>query len=192
MKVWFYVVIALQLLFLIGEAISNQIKLATGNTVILRTAPVDPRSLFTGNYMALSYEISLIDLNKTGFGGYGYSNYQIPSNGAMVPSNGQTIYVGLSQINGVYRPIELLSYLPPPEGRRHGVIYIQGKVKSHWGKIIRVEYGLERYYIPETRQKDVLKMGNLGPAVTVEVSVSITDCTGRIKQILINGKPIGF
>jgi len=42
----------------------KQYTLATGTKVILKTLPVDPRDILRGDYIALRYEISEINLNK--------------------------------------------------------------------------------------------------------------------------------
>ena len=50
--------VALQLLVLIGMQVSAALPLWTGTEVRVRTVPVDPRSLFRGNYARLGYEFS--------------------------------------------------------------------------------------------------------------------------------------
>jgi uncharacterized membrane-anchored protein len=182
MKLWFYIIVGLQVLFLVGEAVSNQIKLATGRTVILRTAPVDPRSLFMGNYMALSYDISSIDP-------------RISAPGQAIPKlqPGAAVYVGLAKRGGIHEPVDVLTYLPPANEVDPTVVYLRGTVTGHWGQRTQVEYGLERYYIPETRQAEVnrLQWGRQPVRMTVEVAVA-SDGTGRIRHVLVGGKPLGF
>ncbi|MBT3870270.1 MAG: GDYXXLXY domain-containing protein [Gammaproteobacteria bacterium] len=46
---------------LVGMYVTAALPLWTGAEIRLATAPVDPRSLFRGNYALLSYDISEID-----------------------------------------------------------------------------------------------------------------------------------
>lgn len=50
--------VLLQVLFLAAMMMRPLATLATGSTMLLRVIPVDPRDLFRGDYVTLSYEIS--------------------------------------------------------------------------------------------------------------------------------------
>jgi uncharacterized membrane-anchored protein len=54
----FWLLVALQALVPLGLIGWNEIALARGTEVVLRTAPVDPVDLFRGRYVRLGYEIS--------------------------------------------------------------------------------------------------------------------------------------
>ena len=62
MKTWasiaFWIVVAGQLVFLIGFIAVKETALSTGREVVLQTVPVDPRSLLQGDYAILDYEIA--------------------------------------------------------------------------------------------------------------------------------------
>ncbi len=49
-------------LFLLGMAGAQQIRRTTGDEIILRTRPVDPRDLLRGAYVRLDYEIERVHL----------------------------------------------------------------------------------------------------------------------------------
>lgn len=53
--------ICLQLMVLTTEFVSSVWPLWFGKPILLKTVPVDPRSLFRGNYVLLNYEISVLD-----------------------------------------------------------------------------------------------------------------------------------
>lgn len=61
----------LQVLLLTGMIAYRQYWVSTGERILLRTAPVDPRDIFRGDYVQLSYEITNLDLDmfsvKEGF-----------------------------------------------------------------------------------------------------------------------------
>ena len=62
MKKWasiaFWIVVAGQLVFLLGFIAVKEVALRTGTEVVLQTVPVDPRSLLQGDYAILDYEIA--------------------------------------------------------------------------------------------------------------------------------------
>jgi uncharacterized membrane-anchored protein len=61
----FILVILVQVLVLTGMMGYRYYWVSTGERMILKTVPVDPRSLFRGEYARLRYDISTIDLDET-------------------------------------------------------------------------------------------------------------------------------
>lgn len=184
MKRWFYVIVGLQLLFLAGEGAKYHLALARGRTVFLKVVPVDPRSLFLGSYLALSYDISSLDLSKIA--------HDPQLNRA---SRGQTLYVVLAPAKPWARPVEVTASEPPRSDARP---FLKGRVGSVYHRTLWVDYGLERYYIPEAARERANKLAETQwqsakrqPQVTVEVAVQ-DDGRGLIRRVLIDGKPIGF
>jgi uncharacterized membrane-anchored protein len=78
----FLAVVALQALLPLALIGWNEVALARGTDVVLRTAPVDPVDLFRGRYVELRYDIS-----------------SLPTNARM----GTTVYVPLAKADGVWR-----------------------------------------------------------------------------------------
>jgi uncharacterized membrane-anchored protein len=76
MKKYKWILIIVNLLLILGlfnySIFQKEKMLKNGTLVLLKLAPVDPRSLMQGDYMSLNYEISNIAWNK---------NYNIPQNG---------------------------------------------------------------------------------------------------------------
>ncbi len=64
MKAKFWALVLLQLFLLAGIVAYRQYWLATGERVLLRTEPVDPRDIFRGDYVRLGYGISTLDLDR--------------------------------------------------------------------------------------------------------------------------------
>ena len=59
MKTWIVIgAAALQFLVLAYMAGERELIFRTGQTIYLRTAPIDPRDVFRGDYVRLDYEIS--------------------------------------------------------------------------------------------------------------------------------------
>jgi uncharacterized membrane-anchored protein len=66
MRFKFIIFVLLQVALLIGIITYRQYWVATGERILLKTAPVDPRDIFRGDYVNLGYEISTLDLGALG------------------------------------------------------------------------------------------------------------------------------
>lgn len=134
------VVVLLQALFLLTMAGSYHLAHAWGEEIRLKTMPVDPRDLFYGDYVTLGYEISTIpielidDLDASG-------NFHISDLG------GKRIYVLLTEEYGLYR-VER-AYLDRRNVPKDSWPVLRGQIRAGWNDETRIDYGLERYYVPE-------------------------------------------
>ena len=142
------VIIVLQITVLAGEYLSAIYPLWLGREIRLKTVPVDPRSLFRGNYARLSYGISTIDGKNLG--------------GNKKPRNGEIVYVklrhgtdGLSVFDGV--SLKKPGYGPFIRGR------IQKRRSQDNSQVYDVRYGIEAYFAP--RKKALALEKNCGTAV---------------------------
>lgn len=63
MRIRFIIIILLQALLLTGMIGYRHYWVSTGERILLKTAPVDPRDIFRGDYVHLSYDIANIDLD---------------------------------------------------------------------------------------------------------------------------------
>jgi uncharacterized membrane-anchored protein len=101
-------------------------------TVKLKTVPVDPRSLFRGNYARLRYEISRLPK----------SLYQ----GDRPFRENEPVFVTLETDNeGISSAREILLEAPAQGS------FIRGRVKNRWRNQdeIRISYGIEAYFAPK-------------------------------------------
>jgi len=102
--------VLLQVALLVGIIAYRQYWVATGEKILLRTAPVDPRDIFRGDYVSLRYHISTLDLDGLGVKGSFKSN--------------ETVYVILEKNQeGVFNAESVSRGLPT--GKR----FIQGRVQ---------------------------------------------------------------
>lgn len=144
--------------------------LKSGTIVMLKTMPVDPRDLFRGDYVILRYEMSNIQLNKIN---HDAKNYE----------SGSTVYVELEPSDSVVKPVKIYSQLPKDK------LSIKGVVKNSSENTISVEYGIESYFVPEGKGRDIeRKMGK-----NVEVQIAI-DKVGKavIKDLFIDKEKLIF
>jgi uncharacterized membrane-anchored protein len=182
-KVKFFLLVGWQVLLLAGLIVPPLVVRATGATVVLRTIPVDPRELFRGDYVALSYDISRLDLRRL--------PTRLPQ-GRL--NRGDTVYTVLVPAAGNARqPWSAAAVFArePTAGdlAEYGphALFVRGTVVSHKAQQMQVEYGIESYFVPEGRGQALER--ERGGALTVEVKV---DTGGRavIQQIRLNGKPL--
>ncbi len=120
----FLLLVAVQALVPLAMIAANEVALARGTEVRLRTVPVDPIDLFRGRYVTLRYEIS-----------------SLPVEGGA--RRGQTVWVPLSERGGVWTG----SVARP--SRPDGGTFIRGRVRSAAGDRAEIEYGIETYYADE-------------------------------------------
>ena len=127
MKSWariaFWVVVAGQLIFLIGFIGVKETALRTGTEVVLQTVPVDPRSLLQGDYAILDYEIA----NLPPF----MENDPV----------GETVYVVLKEDPDVWKGARYARNLHFVEGE----VFIKGRVDGRG----HADFGIGTYFIPE-------------------------------------------
>ena len=165
---------------------NRQLILSSDTVVVLETKPIDPRSLFRGDYVRLSYEINELQLDEL--------------SGERIFKTNETVYVVLQKSNQYWHAKAIyLQYDKIPEkydGENFALI--QGVVKRvsqrQWkrGKKVnnsvtslRVSYGIENYFVPEG---DGLKLERPEPGDKVTLEIAL-DKSGHavIKTLLLNG-----
>ncbi|MGL5132444.1 MAG: GDYXXLXY domain-containing protein [Planktothrix sp.] len=169
-KFWTPLVFQLILILAVpSQAFYTQI---TGTTVILQTAPVDPYDFFRGYYQILSYDISSVDTLKA------LPGWKEVAQGADYLPKGTLIYITLeqpkapskSQSPSAWKPVKVSAEYP--QNLSENQIALQGK-STGWN----IEYGLERYYMPESQRNQVNEtiteaQGNNQQSFVVEVKVN--------------------
>ncbi len=144
--------------------------LQTGQQVLLKTVPVDPRDFFRGDYVILRYEITQIDTEKV-------ISY------VTGPSLGSEVYIKLEKVGEYAEPV-LVSPLPPKEE-----LFIKGKITGVRNDRLTVEYGIESYFVPEGAGKVIERER----AEEVDVRVAIDEKgNAGIVDLLIRGEVVEF
>ena len=144
----------------------------TGTEILLKTAPVDPRDLFRGDYVNLRYEISSISMPK------------VPADRSFNPD--ETIYATLSREDKFWN-IDAISH-DKPELKEESVC-MKGKVMYASSDRLTVEWGIESYFVPEGEGRIIERQRNLDLSVLVSVDSS---CSSVIKSLLINDTEVKF
>jgi uncharacterized membrane-anchored protein len=131
--------VLLQLAVLVTMIVPPLMTLATGEVILLRVVPVDPRDLFRGDFVILSYEISRPDWN--------------PIWGAKDPTwqdwqrlEGKSIYALLEpEADGRHWRPSGYQLEPPQTGK-----FIRGRVTEYE----RAQYGIEQYFVQEGKGRE--------------------------------------
>jgi uncharacterized membrane-anchored protein len=127
------VTVAAQLLILVGMIALRSVPLLTGQTVLVRVMPVDPRDLFRGDYVILSYQFSRTSPDKIeglAVNERGRSRWE-----------GQTVYVPLvADSDQVHMRAEKVTAVKPEAG-----LFLKGQM----GRYGSLQFGIESYYVQE-------------------------------------------
>jgi uncharacterized membrane-anchored protein len=175
-------ILALQTLVLIAMVALKQWTLNTGTPILLETQPVDPRSLFRGDYVHLNYTINTIKLDEVG--------------GDDVFRRYQRVYVVLKPGSRYWEPVSV--HQSPPTVQS-GFVIIKGAVESTidsaWDSRTRsrtpqrglnVRYGVEDYFVPEGTGRE-LEVRRDGKRVDLRIAVDRYGNAG-IKAVLVDGE----
>jgi uncharacterized membrane-anchored protein len=169
-------VVLLQTAALVGMMAMKQRTLAYGTPILLETAPIDPRSLFRGDYVVLNYKISSLDYAKVE-GPHDFERHD-------------KIYVVLRKGDKFWEPVSIHHEMPEQEADsvvirgevQYSGVWIDGESREG----INVRYGIEDYFVPEGEGMALQR-----PAAGEEVNILVAvDEKGdsAIKAVLVNGK----
>lgn len=178
-----------QSLFLGAMVFDRVSLLRSENVVTLKTAPVDPRDIFRGDYVILTYDISRIRLADVGGDDeFGYDD---------------DIFVELAADGDTWDAVAIWR---EPREPREGNLIIRGQVNNIVGEArptgiperdstpcpncgtVGVDYGIESYFVPEGEGRELESIRNDGK-LTVDVALG-KDGTPAIKQLRIDGEPV--
>jgi uncharacterized membrane-anchored protein len=133
---FFLAAVFLQTVVLLLAPARQSYILATGTTITLRTAPIDPYNLLQGYYVALGYDIS--------------DPKVLP--GYTAQKDGQTLYVTLQQpqnaVDGPWSAVQ--TSVTKPTALTPKQVVLKGVLKNG-----RMLYGLESYNIPEEKRLEI-------------------------------------
>lgn len=170
--------------FLLGMAGCEHLKRVTGEEIILRTRPVDPRDIVRGNYVALNYEIETVHL----------SDLPTPAD----PSGwkaGDKLFLMLRPDGVAWKPVALSRQRAKGEPgdvalrakylRREDYAGVTEPGKNMPVDII-LDIGVDHYYAAEKAAKQIEQDARDTP---LDVILSVGgDGSAAIKGLVINGE----
>ena len=154
--------------------------LRSGAGIRLETLPVDPRDLLRGDYVTLSYPISTIPKSiVTG----------------RVPVSGERLRLAVRvkpDAGGLWTATQAsFAGLPAEDGS----VVLRSRPFDYYAAsdgglpdTLFVEYGIERYYVPEGEGR-ALESARNAEALEVEARVG-RDGTAQIARLILDGKPV--
>jgi uncharacterized membrane-anchored protein len=146
----------------------------SGREIVLPIVPVDPRDLFRGEYVRLTYPASRV---PTGL--FSIEKSALPST---------SFYVTLQQdADGNWSPVKVTEQLEP--AAKDSQIVLQARRHEHWwprNGEVTVNYGIEQYFIPEGKG---LELEVLARSRKLAAAIAV-DAKGKaaIKGLAIDGK----
>ena len=176
-------ILLLQTLALLAMVAMKQWTLATGTEILLETQPIDPRSLFSGDYVQLGYRIGRLRPAEL----EGDDRF-----------DREAIYVVLAQGERYWQAVSI--HHERPTEVPTGQVVIKGRIqyiqevtwnpatgKQELAKELNVHYGIENYFVPEGEGK-ALENPKSGEKLEIQVAVDSLGNSG-IKGVLVNGQP---
>ncbi len=161
------VAIAFQFVVLTGMYVKAALPLWFGTEIKVNTIPVDPRSLFRGNYARLRYDFSQIDIDEFS------TSEQF--------RDGEIAFISVkADKNGIYN-LSSASLTKPDQG-----VFLQGRVKNiPWNKLVHIKFGIEAFFAPKNKAIALEQKMRKGAVAVLMVSSS---GKARIKTILATNK----
>ena len=163
-------ILAVQVAWILGTTFLQERALRVGKVVMLETERVDPRDLLRGDYLILNYKISSVPTNLFAPPVKSDLPYGTKVFVALVPDANQFHVVTRASTNRFTAEANEILVIGKSAGRRWNVT-----------NAVRIEYGLERYYVAEGK-------GNPAGKPTVQAVVPMSG-RARIKQVFMDGKP---
>ena len=151
--------------------------LKNGREIVLPVVPVDPRSLFRGDYVIL---------------GYGVSQVPALTGPATSPRPGTPIYVTLEQAADSGWKAIASSQSHPGKVADNQIVLRGRDERAFWAGTaatqMRVRYGIESFFVPEDTGRELEKAVR-DKKISARIAV---DARGRaaIKGLLIDGKAL--
>ena len=144
------VVVAIaQIGFLVSMIAERAMVLRDGEEIVLSVEPVDPRDLLRGDYVTLTYNISRLPR----------SLFSEPAPEAVNRDDNVEVFVRQkADEDGIFQPIAARFIEKPDAALLSSEIDIRGQTKARWSTgtgPLFVNYGIERFYVPEGEGKEI-------------------------------------
>lgn len=174
-KILMPAIVLLQVAVLVFMAAKQEYILAAGEKVLLKCEPVDPRSLFSGDYVILNYaDLSRIDMKTI----------KMKDERDMITKNSDMIYLALE------RPAHEKFWKPVAAShdrewlKKNYKTVILGRIDT----FDNIRFGLEDYFVPQNEGKIIEEDLD---RVSVEVSL-LSDGSSAISKLFLDGKEVRF
>lgn len=166
-RVFIIVCVAAQLLVLGVMAGKRELILATGERIFLRTAPIDPRDPFRGDFVRLRYDISAVAPEKMRDG--------LPEH---AKKKGYPVYAKLTMGADDVYSLDYLSDEEPEDG-----IFLRGRLRRDWrltggGNAVAVNFGIEQFFVEQGRGRAIEQRRGTRDSLQVPMEVEVAVSSG--------------
>lgn len=169
-------IVALQIALLMSIFAPRMLLLATGTEVVLDVTPIDPRSLFRGDYVIITTEAHRLPQDASG---------RRARRSTTASGSGAAMYAVLER-DGTKAAWRVKSVSPDrPASVGAGDIVMKGRRTAGSSGI---SYGIESYFVPEGTGKAIEK-AITSKSVTVKLAIDGAG-TAAIKSLMIDGKAV--
>jgi len=127
-----------------------------GQTLRLHTRPVDPRNILYGDYVRLNYDVSQLDASLWRGSGE-------------IPERGRRVWVLLRKAQPAWLPLGVYGTEPDAGADQ---VALPAQVETSWSRSLNLNYGLERYYLPEGTGKKLEDAAADSTGLLVRVQVA--------------------
>ena len=137
---WLMAAIALQLGVLAMEYLGSVWPLWTGEEVRLEIAPVDPRSMFRGNYARLAYTVASVDS-------------KLFEGSEEMLRKGEVVYVFVEEGEGEVWHATRVQLEQPLSG-----LFMRGRMIRAWShdeQPLQIRYGIEAWFAPKEKALEI-------------------------------------
>jgi uncharacterized membrane-anchored protein len=168
-----------------GMMVGHAWPLWTGEAILLRARPVDPRDLFRGEFVRLDTPASRVFVvtdGRTAPADY----VPVRRLGDREPRRGEVIYVQLvrGEETGEHEPVSISGAIVD------GAVNLRGRVRrASSDGTVHVDYGLDAFYMQEGTAKPVERALLDGRLVQMQVAVASSG-RARIRMLLADGVPV--
>ena len=170
---WLILAIAFQIIALIWIAAKREWIVQTGETAFIRTAPIDPRDIFRGDYVRLSYEAATFSKDQVRDGLL-----------ERTLKRGDTVYVPVTlDKRGLIQPMYVTDIQPEEGPFLRGHISNRFYRDNEWNSL-QVKYGIEQYFVQQGKGLEIEKQRGTrtGIQVPMEMELALSqDGTAIIK-----------
>lgn len=161
--------IAAQLLVLVYMAATREMIFHTGQQIYLRTAPIDPRDPFRGDFVRLCYDINTVHENK--FQG------ETPAD---IFKEGDVFYTVLKPGPNDIFQVDYLS-----EDKPSDKVFIKGRLTRRWqfncsnsfSHTFNLKYGIEQYFVQQGKGKEM--EARLGDRNSIQIPLEMLVALGN-------------
>ncbi|UCF92848.1 MAG: GDYXXLXY domain-containing protein [Desulfobacterales bacterium] len=158
-KILILVAVGVQCAALGAMCWQREAALRSGAPVFMRTAPVDPRDLFRGDYVRLTYDVSAIPIDRV-------AEDEVEA----MRRPEKRVYLSY-QTDARNMVIPLKLSLKKPQQER----FIRGYTQKDWRPdVVAVRYGVEKYFMQQGRGRDLERSRTLeGVRIPLEMEVAV-------------------